>query len=553
MKHLAFIALALALVLPAGAATLSTNEQTSRVEWLAGSNALQTAISGAGTAEAITAATNGLQVAAQIAAATNGLNVAASITAATNGLQVSTQIAAAITALQTALHGNISNAVGNLTNVNVWAGLRLPHLAPGYVPVLDANSRLTNSSLSAAAAELLNSSDQFLGAKIRAEATTTNLSLYGATLQNGTASKVVILNSSKGLITSDLDAAALTNLADVLGPLGAALDLKASLTALYGETNALWLRAKGPWTVLTDPTTIDLSIPRQRIILNSDFAPNLINTNNGESCVLSIECATPHTITLPVNFPEGAPSTNNWSGTNRFYIEVVGASKRVDCYFSAGLIAGVINSSFGKGTNTMLWGANLRSSTNNLTALDGRLTFEGAMGDTNHIYSSDEGIPIILNRLGQSYTNMAPTGAQLFGWNTASHWFARRAHETAASNSFYYGSNIVISLIGTNNGAFTNISLSADYPRQEVWLTNNVSITNWSGITAGTAKDLRIHFLPQLVPRTITYPVFSAPALGMYWRTNVNSPMYTTFTNGVAHVLSISTRGTNVFVSLTLW
>lgn len=398
------------------------------------------------------------------------------------------------------------------------------------MPVLDANIRLTNSSLTAAAAELLNSSDQFLGARIRVDAPTTNLNMQGATLLSGTASKVVVLNSSKGLITSSLDAAALTNLADVLGPIGAELALKASRTELYGETNLLWLRAKGPWVVATDPTTIDLSIPRQRIIITGTFAPSFINTNNGESCVLSIEAATPQTVNLPVNYPEGSPSTNNWSGTNRFYIEVVGAAKRVDCYFSAGLIAGVINSSLGKGTNTMLWMANLRSSTNVLTALNGRISFEGAMGDTNYIYSSDEGVPILLDRFHNLYTNQAPMGAQLLGWNSLNRWFARKTNETLSATTIdgtaTLQSNLVTKIYAPTAAA-TLTNWVADFKYRKIVLTPDV-ITNgihWAHSTnhppAGSGGELSIQiqtgntnialsFAPQMsshIVGTNTWPV----------------------------------------------
>ena len=115
--------------------------------------------------------------------------------------------------------------------------------------------------------------------------------------------------------------------------------------------------------------------------------------------------------------------------------------------------------------------------------------------------------------------------------------------------------DLVTILVATNSSQ-SNIVINFNQPAVEIFATNNLSFTNYSGIVAGmgAAKNVRIHILPQLINRTVIWPTLGVPANGVQWKTNANSNMgWTTLTNGNEYVLSLSSRGTNIFASITEW
>lgn len=124
------------------------------------------------------------------------------------------------------------------------------------------------------------------------------------------------------------------------------------------------------------------------------------------------------------------------------------------------------------------------------------------------------------------------------------------------SNQSWFSTNLLTTLMATNNGSSSNVSLDlggSSYRRIEIYLTNNITITNFSGLITGTYGDVAIHLIPQLIPRGIGTPTLGGASFGTFVKTNVNSPIFTTVTNGTEYVLSISRRGTNQFWSMSLW
>lgn len=104
----------------------------------------------------------------------------------------------------------------------------------------------------------------------------------------------------------------------------------------------------------------------------------------------------------------------------------------------------------------------------------------------------------------------------------------------------------------------TNVIVEMDVPALSLDpLTNNIVLTNFTGLVNGLTKNKIIRIVPTGGPWTITYPADgSVPGAGLYWRTNcppqANRP-YTSVTNGSVYILSITSLGTNVMASMTEW
>ncbi len=113
---------------------------------------------------------------------------------------------------------------------------------------------------------------------------------------------------------------------------------------------------------------------------------------------------------------------------------------------------------------------------------------------------------------------------------------------------------VLTHLVATNAAAVSNLTINV-IPGQPTtfYLTNNVTLTNFAGLTADTETTVTLWFLPQLVNRTITLPTLGAPGYGVYWRTNAHNPIWTTYTNGTMVALSLVFRGTNIVASNTEW
>lgn len=119
------------------------------------------------------------------------------------------------------------------------------------------------------------------------------------------------------------------------------------------------------------------------------------------------------------------------------------------------------------------------------------------------------------------------------------------------------GSNALFTNIvrnfATNGSANTNLTLAFDQGVEDWYPTNNLSLTNFTGLDGGKSKSIVRFITPQLVNRTVVWPTLGGASFGSYWYTNDNSFMWSTLTSGVTYALSITTRGTNAHVSITKW
>ena len=155
-----------------------TNQTTSRIEWLAGSNSLSAAIA-AVSGEVTTAQLNNASNVVQIAGV-NGTN------------SLAAKIAADINTISNVLADLVYNA-------------KTPNLSQFYT----------------------NATGEF---GLKSGAVSTNFSARGLTVPNATPGKVAVFNGLSGLTNSSLDSDLLGYLADVVSPIGAALNLKAALS-----------------------------------------------------------------------------------------------------------------------------------------------------------------------------------------------------------------------------------------------------------------------------------------------------------------------------------
>ena len=107
------------------------------------------------------------------------------------------------------------------------------------------------------------------------------------------------------------------------------------------------------------------------------------------------------------------------------------------------------------------------------------------------------------------------------------------------------------SVAATNSTANTNITIDMRVKTTRLALTNNATFTNWSGNTATTSGGFALIIQPQLVHRTVVWPSFSTPTLGLYFRTNAGSMLWTTLTNGVEYWLTGDRHDTNVVLTIS--
>lgn len=117
------------------------------------------------------------------------------------------------------------------------------------------------------------------------------------------------------------------------------------------------------------------------------------------------------------------------------------------------------------------------------------------------------------------------------------------------NNAFIYSDET----IATNSTANTNLTMNVNLGVRTLYVTNNVSLTNFSNLEAGTSKTVTWHIYPQLVNRTIVWPTLGAAGYAIRAYTNANSPMWTTLTNGNCYVLNAEWRNTNVWLSISEW
>lgn len=107
--------------------------------------------------------------------------------------------------------------------------------------------------------------------------------------------------------------------------------------------------------------------------------------------------------------------------------------------------------------------------------------------------------------------------------------------------------------VATNDTANSNLVVDVDISTRDIYLTNSISLTNWSNLAAGTSKNFVRFLSPILINRTVVYPTLGGTSFGIRTFTNANSPMWTTLTQGVTYALSGTTRGTSVHLSISEW
>lgn len=195
----------------------------------------------------------------------------------------------------------------------------------------------------------------------------------------------------------------------------------------------------------------------------------------------------------------------------------------------------------------------------------GVYTGDGGFGD---ITFADSLNPIMAYDTSGNHFAMRNDG--FFGWSVSSQ--PQVSRDTAlfrvgpgivgttnfeATGNGLFHSNVVFTnltlLAATNGSANTNITVNYDQAVRDIFLTNNASFTNHSGLAEGKSKSVTLFITPTAINRTIVWPTLGGPSFGTYWYTNSFSPLWTTLTSGVTYALSLTTRGTNVHASITDW
>lgn len=109
--------------------------------------------------------------------------------------------------------------------------------------------------------------------------------------------------------------------------------------------------------------------------------------------------------------------------------------------------------------------------------------------------------------------------------------------------------------VPTNN-SLSNITVNLGTTNYvEIWTTNNLTFTNWVGITDGGVGNYTAIIRPQLITRGVNWGNLglSNPGYGVAIATNANNAMWTSLTNDKTYALTITRVGTNLFPTLTVW
>jgi hypothetical protein len=185
----------------------------------------------------------------------------------------------------------------------------------------------------------------------------------------------------------------------------------------------------------------------------------------------------------------------------------------------------------------------------------------GSVGDasgsgTNNVFTS----AILWGNA--SRTNSTFTDAQ--GWhntNSATAGYVNIQSGNVTATGTYTGNGSGLTNLADTvltptyvNGA-SNLLCSMDVAQEEVYLTNNVTLTNFTGCALGKSKSKVIFFIPVGAVRTITYPSAGAN-WGIYWMTNCPptvGQVYTSFTNGSVYALTLQSQGTNLYPMMSEW
>lgn len=108
--------------------------------------------------------------------------------------------------------------------------------------------------------------------------------------------------------------------------------------------------------------------------------------------------------------------------------------------------------------------------------------------------------------------------------------------------------------IPTNNASSNlTINFAAGPSVRDLYITNNITITNIVPPQAGFNSSVKLRIHPQLIPRGLLLPTPGGNQFGVRLLTNANNPIWPTLTNGVGYRLIFDAYGTNIDVTIAEW
>lgn len=107
--------------------------------------------------------------------------------------------------------------------------------------------------------------------------------------------------------------------------------------------------------------------------------------------------------------------------------------------------------------------------------------------------------------------------------------------------------------VATNGSANSNLTMNADVATRDVYATNNLSITNFAGLVAGSLKPVTWFITPLLVNRALVLPTLGGNQFGVHLYTNANNAIPSALLPTTNYALSITWRGTNGHITVSEW
>ncbi len=182
------------------------------------------------------------------------------------------------------------------------------------------------------------------------------------------------------------------------------------------------------------------------------------------------------------------------------------------------------------------------------------LSYAIGQNNTNFSYLIGAAATNMGNALGVAFTNALAAKqdgyANLSALGNSGIGFPGTSQIESNLNQIFW--NLQRMTVATNSST-SNLTVNVRTNKYYFTITNNITVTNFTGIADGVASDTTIIIEPQLIPRTITYPTLGATSFGITANTNANAPMWTTLTNGVKYALTVSSFGVQTFWSISAW
>jgi len=182
----------------------------------------------------------------------------------------------------------------------------------------------------------------------------------------------------------------------------------------------------------------------------------------------------------------------------------------------------------------------------------------GKAFSTNAFYAGTSGGDPSLygfNTSGGRYYQMVLMGSTMMfaGTNDLLLWLRGNAiFADAPYLDFYQARTLSSEWLIPTNSALSNIVV--DYSTTNtitLFITNNITLTNRNGLTAGRAGKKRLIVLPQLITRGINHGL--GIGYGSRVMTNANNIVSNTIPAGAYAVIDDDFEGTNIIRTLTVW